>query len=225
MLRYVIWRLLFEAANFRRLLLGHGRERVLYLAFGANLCDAILQQRRIHPFAARRYTLNDHALRFDHPSPWSGCGYASAEYAPGEKLYGYLYTLSARDAERMDFYEAVPVINRYRRCYVEQGGERIFFYQTRRSTPGLKPTAQYLGYIVDGLRAHPDVDADYFERLAATATAAPGRYVSSYLAPQPSTRAAWLRRVNGLYQRAVLILFLHLLYRFSLLAPLIRARA
>lgn len=225
MLRYIVWRLRFEACNLRRLLLGHGRERVLYLAFGANLSDAILKQRRIRPFAVRHYSLSDYALRFDHPSPWRGCGYASGEPAPGEKLHGFLYTLSARDAERMDFYEAVPVINRYRRCSVEQDGEIIYFYQTRRSTPGLKPTPQYLGYIVDGLRAHPGVDAEYFAALEATATAAPGRYVCSYLSPQPPDRPAWLRRVNGLYQRAVLILFLHLIYRFSLLAPLIRVRS
>jgi len=160
MLRYIVWRLLFELCNIRRLP-GHGSERVQYLAFGANLSEAIMNERRIKPFASKPFTLRGHGLRFDHPGPWVGCAYASAEPAAGESVYGFLYTLSARDAARMDFYEAVPVIGRYRRTWVEQDDERLYFYQTNRSTPGLSPTEEYLGYIVGGLEAHPEAPSEY----------------------------------------------------------------
>ena len=106
-------------------LTGAGPERVAYLAFGANLSESILRQRRIRPLASEYFTLRDFGLRFDHPAPYAGCGYASAEPAPGEKLYGCLYVLSGRDAARMDFYEVTPVIGRYRRTWVEQDGRRL----------------------------------------------------------------------------------------------------
>ena len=37
-------------------------------------------------------------MRFDHPAPWEGCAYASAEPASRESLHGFLYALSGRDA-------------------------------------------------------------------------------------------------------------------------------
>mgnify|MGYP001825084368 CR=1 FL=1 len=221
MLRYIVWRLLFEICNIRRLF-GHGNQRVQYLAFGANLSESIMNERRIRPFAMKPFTLRDHGLRFNHPSPWIGCGYASAEPAVGEAVHGFLYTLSERDAARMDFYEAVPVINRYRRTWVEQDGERVYFYQTNRSTPNLKPTEEYLGYIVNGLASHPDASDEYRASMASTATGEPGRFVSSYLWNQPEDRGGWRRDLVDLYQRVVLFIFLKLLYRYSLTAVFIR---
>lgn len=219
--RYLVWRILFEVCNLRRLF-GHGSQRVQYLAFGANLSDDILRERKITPFAMRPFTLRDFGLRFDHPAPWVGCGYASAEPAPGENLYGYLYTLSGRDAARMDFYEVVPVVRRYRRTWVEQDGEILYFYQTNRSTADLKPTEQYLGYIVEGLRIHPEVDTVALAEISAVGTGEPGKLVSSYLWEQPQDRPRWRRRLVDSYQRLALVMFLHGIYRFSLTAPFIR---
>ena len=221
MIRYLFWRLLFEACNIVRLF-GHGPDRVQYLAFGANLSDEILSQRRIRPFAVEPFTLRDYALRFDHPAPWKGCAYASAEPAAGESLHGFLYTLSGRDADRMDFYEAVPILNRYHRTYVEQDGVRLFFYQTNRSMPDLRPTVEYLGYITGGLESHPDASADYRSMIAATATAEPGKLVEYYLSPQPENRPPWLRKISGGYQKFAVMIFLSLIYKYSLTAFLIR---
>jgi len=221
MLRFLLWRLRFEACNIKRLF-GPGCERVEYLAFGANLSDAILRERRITPLAARPFTLYDYGLRFDHPAPWAGCGYASAEPAAGEKLHGYLYTLSSRDAARMDFYEVVPVLKRYRRTVVEQNDTELYFYQTNRSTPGLSPTAEYLGYIVDGLEQHPEVNQQYLESLAAMETAEPGEMVSTYQLARTGTRTGWHHLVIDAYARLSLKLFIGFLYWFSPTAPLIR---
>ena len=219
--RYLIWRILFEICNLRRLF-GHGSQRVQYLAFGANLSDDIMRERKIAPFAMRPFTLRDFGLRFDHPAPWVGCGYASAEPAPGENLYGYLYTLSGRDAARMDFYEVVPVVRRYRRTWVEQDGEPLYCDQTNRSTADLKPTEQYLGYIVEGLRTHPEVDAVTLAGISTVGTGEPGKLVSSYLWEQPQDQPRWRRRLVDAYQRLALVMFLHGIYRFSLTAPFIR---
>ena len=221
MIRYLVWRLLFEACNIKRLF-GHGSEQVQYLAFGANLCDAVLKQRRITPFTVKPFTLRDYGLRFDHPAPWIGCGYASAEQAPGESVHGFLYTLSGRDAARMDFYEVVPIVNRYRRTVVEQDGEALYFYQTNRSTPDLKPTTEYLGFITQGLKLHPDASTEYRNAMASIATREPGRFVSSYLWNQPENRTPWLRYIIDSYQRLALRIFLLVLYKYSLTARFIR---
>ena len=221
MIRYLLWRLRFEACNLTRLF-GHGSDRLQYLAFGANLSDAVMKQRRITPLAAKPFTLRDHGLRFDHPAPWAGCGYASAEPAPGEAVHGFLYTLSGRDASRMDFYEVVPVLKRYRRTVVEQDGVELYFYQTNRSTPALKPTEEYLGYIVKGLEQHPDASAEYREAMAAMETGVPGKFVSTYFRERPGNRTGLAQTLAESYQRLSLIIFLKLIYRFSLTAPLIR---
>lgn len=223
MMRFLTWRLLFEVCNCRRLL-GHGSGRVQYLAFGANLSPDIMRQRRIEPLDARYFTLRDHGLRFDHPAAWSGCGYASAEPAVGESVYGILYTLSERDAARMDFYEMVPVAARYRRTWVEQDGERLYFYQTNRSTPDLRPTDEYLGFIVDGLAAHPEVEPAYRETLSQMPTGTPGRFVATYLGERARLEPPWLDRLDSAYRKTTTFLFLKILYRLSPTAPFIRQR-
>ncbi len=221
MIRYLSWRLLFEAYNIARLF-GHGPERIQYLAFGANLSDAVLKERRITPFDVKHFTLRDYGLRFNHPSLWVGCGYASAEPAPGELLHGYLYTLSGRDAARMDLYEVVTVLKRYRRTYVEQDGVKLYFYQSNRPTPNLKPTQEYLGFITDGLKSHPDTSDEYRKTIADIETTEHGPLVNSHLWEQPEDRAPWLRYAIGSYQRVALALFLTFLYKRSLTAHFIR---
>ncbi len=221
MLRFVAWRLLFEISNVKRIF-GQGSGQVQYLAFGANLSDTVLKERQITPVATTHFTLRDYGLRFDHPSPWLGSGFASAEPAPGESLYGYLYTLSDRDAVRMDFFEVVPILNRYRRSYVEQDGVSLYFYQTCRSTPNLKPTDEYLGFITAGLEAHPEASSAYCKLLSAMETAEPGGLTKSYLWQQPESRAAWLHSLIGWYQQITLKIFLITLYKRSLTSRFIR---
>jgi hypothetical protein len=221
MIRYLLWRLQFEVCNVKRLF-GHGSQQVQYLAFGANLSDAILRERRITPLAARHFTLKDYALRFDHPAPWTGCGYASAEPAPGESLHGFLYLLSGRDAARMDYYEVVPVLKRYRRTVVEQDSLELYFYQTNRSTPNLRPTSEYLGYIVNGLESHPDASPEYRDAIASTETREPGKFVSSYIREQSENRPRWWCFVADSYQQLSLMIFLKFIYRFSLTDHFIR---
>ncbi len=224
MLRYLLWRLRFEVCNVKRLF-GHGPNRVQYLAFGANLSDAILKERRITPLAVQPFTLKDYGLRFDHPSPWEGCGYASAEQAPGESLHGFLYALSGRDAARMDFYEVVPVLKRYRRTVVEQDGVELYFYQTNRSTRDLKPTAEYLGYIIKGLESHPDASTEYRNTIGAIETTDPGKFVSSYMREQSRYRVGWQSFISDTYQQLSLKVFLHFIYKYSLTDHFIRHRA
>ena len=107
----------------------------------------------------------------------------------------------------MDFYEVVPVLQRYRRTVVEQDGVELFFYQTNRSTPNLKPTEEYLGYIVKGLKVHPDASAQYRVAMAATETGVPGRFVATYFHERTHDRDGWAQALNDSYQRLALVIF------------------
>ena len=122
----------------------------------------------------------------------------------------------------MDFYEGVPVVKRYRRTFVEQDGVALYFYQTNRSTPNLKPSVEYLGYIIEGLESHPDASSKYCKAIAATATGEPTRLTMSFLWKQPENRSPWLGHTIGLYQKFVLLVFLNILYKHSLTDHFIR---
>jgi hypothetical protein len=122
----------------------------------------------------------------------------------------------------MDFYECVPVLNRYRRTFVEQDGVALYFYQTNLSTPNLRPSTEYLGYIVEGLNSHSNVSADYCKEVAATATTEPDNLVTSYPWRQPGDRAGWIGITNGSYQKFVQMIFLMFLYKYSLTDHFIR---
>jgi hypothetical protein len=122
----------------------------------------------------------------------------------------------------MDFYESVPMLRRYRRTWVEQEGVDLYYYQTNRSTPNLSPTDEYLGYIVDGLETHPDVNPEYRAQIAALATAQPGGLVNSYLSEQAPNRIPLIGVCIDGYQRVTLKIFLDIIARVSLTEWLIR---
>ena len=86
----------------------------------------------------------------------------------------------------------------------------------------LKPTEEYLGYIVKGLDAHPDASAQYRDAMAATETCVPGRYVSTYFREHGHNQAGWAQALIDSYQRLALVIFLNVIYRYSLTALLIR---
>ncbi len=122
----------------------------------------------------------------------------------------------------MDFYEVVPILKRYRRTYVEQDGQRLYFYQTNRSTPDLRPTDEYLEFITEGLESHPGASVDYRSMIGSIETAERGKLVASYVWPQPENRALWLQKINDSYQKFIVMIFLSIIYKYSLTAFLIR---
>ena len=169
MLRVILWKLGIEWAHLKRALWPRHARKVYYFAFGANLCGEVLAQRRIRVYEAFDHVLQDAELRFSQPGFYRDHGYASADPAVGGRVYGKMYLILESDALRMDYFEGVPFLDAHEKVYREADGLRFFYYRTTRVVGGLKPTREYLDYIVDAYRAMPGVPGDYLHKLQATA--------------------------------------------------------
>jgi gamma-glutamylcyclotransferase (GGCT)/AIG2-like uncharacterized protein YtfP len=99
---------------------------------------------------------------------YKGHGYASADAADGEVVYGRIYLILERDAERMDYFEGVPYFGVHEKVVARVDDFEFYFYRTTRALEGLRPTREYLDYIVDAYRQMPAVPADYLAAVEAT---------------------------------------------------------
>ena len=167
MYQAVAWRLAFEFLNMKRAIFSPNEvgETVQYFAFGGNLDPAVLKRRKIYPLDEKPFVLKDFALRFSHPTAFEGMGFASIEKVSGENVYGKLYRLSLVDASRMDYYELVPFLGRYKRVEVDQDGEKFYFYQSQDPRPGLKPSKTYLESIIKGFEKADHIPKSYLSKL------------------------------------------------------------
>ncbi len=167
MLRVILWKLGIELAHLRRALSSPAGPRVYYFAFGANLSEEVLATRRIRVFESFDYVLQDAGLRFSQPGFYRDHGYASADDVPGERVYGRIYQMLASDARRMDYFEGVPFFRAHDKIYQRDSDFEFFFYRTTRVVDGLKPTREYLDYLLQAYREMGSVPPEYVERLAA----------------------------------------------------------
>jgi hypothetical protein len=142
--------------------------KIYYFAFGANLCAQILELRRIRVFEAFDYVLDDAALRFSLAGFYKDHGYASADAAAGEVVYGRMYLILERDAVRMDYFEGVPFLGVHEKIFRKFEGNDFFFYRACKALDGLKPTREYLDYLVNAYREMAEVPQAYIESMAAT---------------------------------------------------------
>jgi 2-hydroxychromene-2-carboxylate isomerase/cation transport regulator ChaC len=140
-----------------------------YFAYGSNMSPAIFTQRRgLRPLAARTGCLDGYRLCFDIPIGPGERGVANLCPAPGARTWGVLYLLTPEDADRLDGTEGVDR-GVYRRLSVTisvDGGESVpaFAYESASGRPGRKPSARYLGLLLDGARAH-GLPRDYIRYL------------------------------------------------------------
>ncbi len=231
MLRIILWKLGIELAHLKRALSPRYARKVYYFAFGANLCADVLAQRRIHVFGAFDYRLDGAALRFSQPGFYREHGYASADPAPGESVYGRMLQILERDAVRMDYFEGVPFLGAHDKVVCDGDGFEFFYYRTTRVVDGLKPTREYLDYLVDAYREMPQVPADYLARIAATPVL--GRYEpldsADLFVRNLAGWPAWLRPALVAYERSCSKLVEYLWHRSPLqwlirMPPMLAAR-
>jgi hypothetical protein len=142
-----------------------------YFGYGSNMCRRILVGRRgIRPLASRPGCLENYRLCFSLPVGPGERGVANVEPAPAARTRGVLYLLTVADAERLDRTEGVHV-GYYQRIPVEvftdgEGRISAFTYQSSRGVEGRKPSARYMGLLLEGAREH-GLPADYVAFLEA----------------------------------------------------------
>jgi 2-hydroxychromene-2-carboxylate isomerase len=129
-----------------------------YFAYGSNMSPATFVGRRgIRPLATQWGWLAGHRLVFDLPIGPGERACANVVPDGAAWIAGILYRITAEQAAHLDRTEGVPS-GVYRRIAVEvatDGGERIaaFTYRSARGQPRRKPSARYLGLLLDGARA------------------------------------------------------------------------
>ncbi len=170
MLRAILWKLGSEWANLLRVLWPRHDRKVHYFTFGANLDESVLAQRRIKVFAAVDHVLDNAALQFTQPGFYDQHGYASADPRDGGVVYGKIYLILERDARRMDYFEGEPFLRVHEKVFRETDGIRFYYYRTTRIVDGLKPTREYLDYLLNAYATMDIVPQAYIERIASTET-------------------------------------------------------
>lgn len=131
-----------------------------YFAYGSNLCPATFVERRgVQPLEAHCARLDGWALRFDLPVGPGERGVANLEAVAGAHTWGVVYRITAEQAERLDRTEGVHrgwyargAVTVHRAATVD--AIAAFTYQSRHHVPGRRPSARYLGLILDGARHH-----------------------------------------------------------------------
>lgn len=143
-----------------------------YFGYGSNMNRSIfLERRAICPLAVRPGWLADYRLCFNIPVGPGERGVANLEALAGARTWGVLYLLPPDQFERLDRSEGVHV-GLYRRVPVEiadAAGQRVgaVTYQSSMTVPGRKPSARYMGLLLEGARQHglPDEYVDFLQRF------------------------------------------------------------
>ena len=130
-----------------------------YFGYGSNLSPAIfLERRRMRPLAERWGWLDGYRLSFNLPIGPGERGVANLITAPGERTCGVLYLLIPEECDRLDTTEGVHrgFYRRIRVTVTASDGTAVeaFTYQSSFGTEGRKPSARYLGLLLDGARHH-----------------------------------------------------------------------
>ena len=153
-----------------------------YFAYGSNMSPAtFVERRRMRPLAARAGYLDGYRLCFDIPIGPGERGVANLLADPRARTHGVVYSLTVGDAERLDRTEGVPQ-GFYRREIVRAtlvDGTSIpaFTYRSAIASAGRKPSARYLGILLEGARAHGLPDG-WVRRLEAWELAVDERIVA-----------------------------------------------
>ena len=129
-----------------------------YLGYGSNMNRGIFETRRgMRPIQARPAMLENYRLCFNLAIGPGERGVANLESQAGARTWGVLYLITVEQGEHLDRTEGVP--RAYRRIPIRaivDSGEQIaaFTYQSNRIRLGRKPSARYIGLLIEGATQH-----------------------------------------------------------------------
>jgi gamma-glutamylcyclotransferase len=142
-----------------------------YFAYGSNLCPStFLERRGMKPFEAHCARLDGYELRFDLPVGPGERGVANLVALEGAHTWGVVYRLTPADAEILDRSEGVHR-GYYDRATVtvqRATADQIAAYTltSRYGVTGRRPSARYIGIILNGARHH-GLPAEWIAHLEA----------------------------------------------------------
>ncbi len=166
----ILWKIGSELAHARRLFAPQPEKKTYYFAFGANLSRDVLKRRKIKVFEESDYCLEDARLKFTRHGFYKDHGFASADPHPGGRVFGKIYLIFESDAKRMDYFEGVPFLKAHEKVFKEEDGRRFFYYRTSLAIDGLKPTDEYLSYIIQAYERMQEIPEDYLDDLKQIST-------------------------------------------------------
>jgi cation transport regulator ChaC len=135
------------------------RSLTWYLAYGSNMNRGIFESGRgMRPIQAKPALLENYRLCFNLAIGPGERGVANLESQAGARTWGVLYLITVEQSEQLDRTEGVPR-GAYRRIPVSAtvaGAEQIaaFAYQSDRMSLGRKPSARYIGLLIEGALEH-----------------------------------------------------------------------
>jgi hypothetical protein len=121
--------------------------------------EIFLRRRQMHPLDTRPGRLDDYRLTFNLPIGPGERGVANVEPDPGVHTWGVLYLLTSEECDRLDRTEGVHR-GVYERISVSVLVDQhtvqcpAFTYRSSSTQPGRKPSARYLGLLIDGATDH-----------------------------------------------------------------------
>ena len=146
-------------------------QHVWYFAYGSNMSPGtFLGRRQMQPLETVIAHVDGYRLCFDIPVGPGERGVANLQVDGAMRIHGVAYRLTHADAERLDQTEGVPQGFYYRELVeLRLRDARVvggFTYRSRISDPSRKPSARYLGLLLDGARTH-GLHGDYVAVLEA----------------------------------------------------------
>ena len=131
---------------------------IWYFGYGSNMSPAtFLGRRQMRPLQTRWGWLDGFRLSFNIPVGSGERSVANVEADDKGRTCGVLYLLPPVDCDRLDRTEGVPA-GLYRRIAVAVavGEQRVpaFTYQSSLTQAGRKPSARYMGLLLEGARHH-----------------------------------------------------------------------
>jgi hypothetical protein len=152
----------------------------LFFAYGSNMNEGQIRSRCQKPEVFAMAWLPDHEVSFfGYSARWDG-GEATVMSRPGQDVWGVVYKLSFADAERLDSWQGVRLDGGgpYFHFPTEVTDARgvtypVLLYKKDILNAGQRPSAEYLGHIVQGALAR-GLPPSYVEHLRKTQTITAG---------------------------------------------------
>jgi len=142
-----------------------------YFAYGSNMQRATFEsRRRMRPLRAVSGRLHGYRVTFDLPVGPGERGVANLAVDATATTYGALYLLTVEDFDRLDRTEGVDksYYHRVGVAVIDRDEQPIeaWTYISPHGKPGRKPSARYLGLLLEGAAEH-DLPDDYVRELRA----------------------------------------------------------